>query len=95
MDRMFLRGLPRAFARRALPPFLPRLHRDWRRILARAWSVRLWAVSTVLIGLEAVVPLLEGVLPVPRGAFAALAGLAAMGGNIARIIQQSNMEDDT
>jgi len=34
MDRMFLRGLPRAFARRVLPPFLPRLHRDWRRILA-------------------------------------------------------------
>ena len=75
--------------------FRLRVHGDWRRILARAWSVRLWAVSTVLIGLETVVPLLEGVLPVPRGVFAALAGLAAMAGNIARIIQQSNMEDDT
>ena len=47
-----------------------RLHRDWKWILRRAWSMRLMALAAALTGLEAVAPMFEDVIP--RSVFAPL-----------------------
>jgi hypothetical protein len=66
---------------------------NWRAVLRRAWSVRLMIVAAVLSGAEIALPLLDGLLPVPRGAFAALSAFATGGAFVARLIAQRNMED--
>jgi hypothetical protein len=71
-----------------LPTPLP----HWKRVLKRAWSIRLNAAAIVLTGLEMAVPYLDGVLPIPRGAFGALAGLVSMAAIYARIVQQNNLK---
>lgn len=65
-----------------------RLLPDWRRVLTRAWSVRLWAVAIIFIFLDAALPILGGVLPIPERSFAILSGLAAVGGLVARLVLQ-------
>jgi hypothetical protein len=72
----------------AAPTPLP----EWRRILKRAWSVRLNAAAIVLTGLEVAVPYLDGILPIPRGLFGGLAGLVSMAAIYARIVQQNNLK---
>lgn len=71
----------------AVPTPLP----QWRRILMRAWSVRLNAAVIVLTGLEVAVPYLDGILPIPRNLFGGLAGLVSMAAIYARIVQQNNL----
>lgn len=71
-----------------LPTPLP----HWKQVLQRAWSVRLNAAAIVLTGLEMAVPYFEGVLPIPRGAFGALAGAVSMAAIYARIVQQDNLK---
>lgn len=71
-----------------LPTPLP----HWRRVLKRAWSVRLNAAAIILTGLEMAVPYLDGVLPIPRGLFGGLAGLVSMAAIYARTIQQENLK---
>lgn len=68
------------------------LDADWRRILRRAWSVRLMAVAAVLSGLE--VGLAFWVPDWPDGALAALSGLVTASALVARLIAQSNMKGD-
>jgi len=68
------------------------LNEDWRRILRRAWSIRLIILSGTLTGLEVALPLFSDA--VPRGVFAgcsALTSIAALG---ARVIVQQGMKDD-
>lgn len=71
-----------------------RLLPDWRRVLARAWSVRLMAVAFVLTGLEAALPFLLPTLPVPAGVLALLAALVVGGAFVARLVAQSSLEKD-
>lgn len=64
---------------------------NWRRVLRYAWSVRLLTIAFFLSGLEAAVPFLDGVLPIPRGAFALLAFVATGGAFVARLIAQQSV----
>lgn len=70
-----------------LPTPLP----QWKRILQRAWSVRLNAAAIFFTGLEVAFPYFEDIIPIPRGVFGALAGGFSMAAIYARTIQQKNL----
>ncbi len=67
---------------------------DWRRVLRRAWSVRLILVAGALSGLEIVLPLLDGVVPIPPLTFAALSFLATAGAFVARLVAQPSIDGE-
>ncbi len=60
---------------------------DVGRVLRRAWSVRLSALSAVFAGLEALTGLLP-VLPLPPRLMIALAAACAVGAAFSRLIAQ-------
>lgn len=66
---------------------------NWREVLKRAWSVRLMIIAAVLSGLEVVLPLIDGVFPIPPGVFAALSGLTVAGAFVARLLAQKGVND--
>ncbi len=59
---------------------------DWRRVLRRAWSIRLTLLSAALGGVELALPLFSDALP--RGAFAALSVAVAVAAAGARLVAQ-------
>ena len=63
---------------------------NWKTILAKAWSVRLIILAVILSGIEVMLPLLQPALEgtMPKGLFAALAGIASASALAARIIAQ-------
>ncbi len=63
---------------------------DWRRVLRKAWSLRLMVLAAVLSGVEVVLPLFVDAMP--RGVFAGLSLLTAVGGAVARVVAQPKME---
>ncbi|GGE18037.1 hypothetical protein GCM10011390_41520 [Aureimonas endophytica] len=65
-----------------------RLIPDWRRVLARAWSIRFNALAFLLSMAEVAISYLNGYLPIPPGAFAALAGLISGAAFVARLVAQ-------
>ena len=67
---------------------------NWRRVLARAWSIRLIVAAFVLTAAEVALPLLDGVLAIPPGLFAALSGLATAGAFCARLVAQQGVRSD-
>lgn len=73
---------------RRLPGLLP----DWRRILRRAWSLRLAALAGLLSAAEVILPLYADALP--RGLFAALSGVTITAAMLARLVAQKGMHDD-
>ncbi|WP_445974370.1 DUF7940 domain-containing protein [Rhizobium binae] len=58
----------------------------WRRMLLRAWSIRLLLVEFAL-------PYLEGYLPLPPRLFAGLSGLTVVAAFVARTVAQGDFED--
>lgn len=65
---------------------------DWRRVLRKAWSVKLQALAVVLAGSEAVLPLFT-----PREPSVLWAGLVfavVCGALAARFVAQPRMHDD-
>ncbi len=68
-----------------------KLHPDWRRILRRAWSMRLMGLAGLLTGCEAVLTTVGADwLPVPAWA-RALVILAVIGGAfVARLMAQKH-----
>jgi hypothetical protein len=68
------------------------LHKDWRDILRKAWSIRLMILAGVLSGIEVVLPMYSNDLP--RGLFAVLSMGTISAAFIARIMAQRNMGDD-
>ena len=66
---------------------------DWKRILWKAWSVRLMALAAFLSGVEVALPLLEGYLPVPPRLFATFSGLATAGAFVARFLAQKDLSN--
>lgn len=62
---------------------------DWRRVLRRAWSIRLSIVAAIFTAAEVVIPLFGDVLP--RGVFMLLAFAASIGATVARIVAQPEM----
>lgn len=67
---------------------------NWREVLTRAWSVRLIIIAAILSGMEVALPMLDGVLPIPTGTFAALAGFVSAGALLARVVAQSNLSGE-
>lgn len=63
---------------------------DWRRIVRKAWSIRLVVLSGLLAGAEVALPLFVDAMP--RNIFALLSMAAAIGGAVARVIDQPKME---
>ena len=63
---------------------------DWKKILKKAWSVRLVLLSGLLSGVEVILPLY--VDSIPRGIFATLSILTAIGATLARIMAQPKMD---
>lgn len=44
----------------------PELIPDWKRVLRRAWSIRLMLLAGLLSGLEAILPIVMDSIPWPR-----------------------------
>ncbi len=72
---------------------MPRLHPDWRRILRRAWSVRLMALAFILTAAEVALPAVPPIPGVSPTALALAAGLVTAGAFVARLIAQKDFED--
>lgn len=66
---------------------------NWREVLKRAWSVRLMIIAAALSGLEVALPLIDGYVEIPPGAFAALSGLTVAGAFVARLLAQKGVND--
>ena len=66
------------------------LIRDWRRVLKRAWSLRLIVLATIFSGLEVAVQFLQDDFEplFPRGVFAIIAGLVSIAAFVARLMAQ-------
>ena len=64
---------------------------NWRDVLIRAWSVRLMALAGILTGLEAVLPLIDGYVDVPRGVFAVVTFLVVCAAFVARFFAQKGL----
>ena len=63
---------------------------DWKRVLRKAWSVRLMAAASVLSGCEAVLPYTESFLP--RGTFALISFVIVTLALFARFVAQKDLE---
>ncbi|WP_105430398.1 hypothetical protein [Neorhizobium sp. T6_25] len=63
---------------------------DWRRVLRRAWSIRLLIIAGILSGIELVLSLpdIQLWLDWPPGIFAALSFLATCCAFVARLLVQ-------
>ena len=65
------------------------LYTDWKRILRKAWSIRLMAVAALLTGCEVVLPMFGDEMP--RNLFAGLSFLVVIGAMIARLVAQKEI----
>ena len=68
---------------------------NWRRVLRRAWSIRLMILAGLLSGIEVILSLpdIAERLDWPQGLFAAASGLTTMAAFIARLIAQGNVNE--
>jgi len=66
------------------------LRADWKEIIKYAWSMRFIAMAGAFSAIEAVLP--QFVDTMPRGVFAGLSLLATIGGAIARVVAQPQMD---
>jgi len=71
-----------------------RIVANWRRVLRRAWSIRLLVIAGVLSGAEVALPIIDGVLPVPPGVFAALSGIITAAAFVARLTAQKDFDHE-
>lgn len=65
---------------------------DWRKVLRKAWSVRLALLAAALGGVEIALPLFSDA--VPRHVFLGLSVLVTMGAAVARIVAQPKMRGE-
>ena len=70
----------------------PHLHKDWKQILTKAWSVRLMIIAGIFSGCEVIIPLFQESLP--QGLFAVLSFLSVSGGFVMRLVAQQNMSEE-
>lgn len=68
---------------------------EWGQVLRRAWSIRFIIVAGILSGCEIALPIIDQVVSIPRGVFAALSGLVTCGALISRLVAQENLKGDT
>lgn len=72
-----------------------RLADNWRRVLRRAWSIRLMIIAGILSGIEVALPLAGDLVPVPVGVFAGLSALTTAGAFVARLLAQKDFDHET
>jgi hypothetical protein len=74
------------------------LHRDWRTILRRAWSVRLMLLSAVLGGVSASLSMVQPYINANPLVIAFAVGVATTGSALAaiwaRVTRQKNFDAD-
>jgi hypothetical protein len=63
---------------------------DWKRVLRKAWSLRLMLLAAVLSGVEVVLPFFTAA--VPPGVFAAVSFVVVAAAFMARLTVQKSME---
>lgn len=63
----------------------------WRKVVCKAWSIRLAAAAALFSGIEVIMPFLETAMLVPRGVFAALSGGVTIAAVAARIMVQAEL----
>lgn len=69
-----------------------KLHPHWKRIVKRAWSMKLMAATGVLTGLEVMLPLFFDSVPSRlRFAFGILSCLTIAAAFVSRIVVQKNL----
>lgn len=69
------------------------LRPDWKKILTKAWSVRLMALAAVLSFLEIVFSVSGITFGLPPLTFAALSGLVSVGAFFARLYAQKEFKE--
>ena len=67
----------------------PTLVPNWRRLIRKAWSMRLMAVAGSLSAVEVVLPFFA--TSFPTGLFAALSGVSVGAAFVARIVAQRDL----
>ncbi len=69
---------------------------DWKAVVTKAWSVKFMVLAALLSGVEVVLQILEPSVSatMPKGLFAALAGLTTAGALVARVLAQNEADDD-
>lgn len=65
----------------------------WRRVLSRAWSVRLMLLAAVLSAAEVALPFMGDIIE--PGSLAILSALSTSGAFFARILAQKDIKDGT
>ena len=69
---------------------------NWKELVTKAWSMRWWAVSVALSGLESIFQYFDGLsLGAPPGFFAMLGAICGIAGMYARTLVQPNMPQPT
>ena len=66
---------------------------NWRRVLRRAWSVRLMMLAALLSGAEGALPFMGDFIE--PGRLALLSALSTAGAFVARLLAQRNYKDGT
>lgn len=70
-----------------------KLVHNWRAVLRYAWSIRLYIIAGIFSGVEVALPVLDQIIDIPRGLFAALSFITVCVGLIARLVAQKNIGD--
>jgi uncharacterized membrane protein len=65
---------------------------DWKRKFPKLWSVRLALLAAVLSTVEVILPMFQEFIP--RGPFAIVAAVVAIGAAVARVVAQPSLHDD-
>ena len=68
---------------------------EWQRVIRRAWSIRLIVIAGILSGCEVALPIIDQVVSIPRGVFAALSGLVTCGAFVSRFVAQENLKGNS
>jgi hypothetical protein len=63
---------------------------NWKAVLKKAWSIRLWALAAVFETSGVVLPLFVDIMP--KWAFSLLALVTAAGGIWARLVEQKGIK---
>lgn len=69
------------------------LHADWKKILTKAWSVRLTVLAFLLTAIEVAFSVYGAPAFIPLGTFAVLSGLTTAGAFAARLYAQKEFKD--
>ena len=64
---------------------------DWKRIVSKAWSIRLALIAAAFSGIEVVLPLFSEAFP--QRLFAGLSFTVAIGATLSRLVAQPRMHE--